>query len=41
MNIATSMSTKILGMKLGVIMQLNMIDCKELMETAWGEKSTQ
>ena len=36
MNTATSMSTKILVMKLGVIMQLNLIDYQELTQTAWG-----
>ena len=37
MNTATSMSTKILVMKLGVIMQLNLIDYKELTQTTWGK----
>ena len=41
MNTAISMSTKILVMKLGVIMQLNLIDYKELTQTAWGEESIQ
>ena len=41
MNTATSMSTKILAMILGVIMQLNLIDYKELTQTAWGEELTQ
>ena len=41
MNTAISMSTKILVMKSGVIMQLNVIDCEELRQTAWGEESTQ
>ena len=31
------MSTKILVMKSGVIMQLNLIDYKKLTQTAWGE----
>ena len=41
MNTAISMSTKILVMKLGVIMQFNLIDYKELTQTAWGEESIQ
>ena len=41
MNTAISMSTKILVMKSGVIMQLNVIDYEELTQTAWGEESTQ
>ena len=36
MNTATSMSTKILVMKSGVIIQLNLIDYKELTQTAGG-----
>ena len=36
MNTAIRMSTKILVMKLEVIMHLNLIDYKELTQTAWG-----
>ena len=41
MNTAISMPTKILVMKSRVIMQLNMIDYKDLTQTVCGEESTQ
>ena len=41
MNTAIRMLTKILVMKLGVILQFNQIDYKKLTQTAWGEKSIQ
>ena len=41
MNTLIGMSTKILVMNLGVIMQFNLIDYKEITQTAWGEESTQ
>ena len=36
MNAAISMSTKILVMKSEVIMQLNLIEYKDLTQTTWG-----
>ena len=40
MNTAVSMSKKILDIKSGGIMQLNLIDYKELTQTAWEEELT-